>query len=382
MKSRRDIWFALGLLVVLVFIAVAAGVQESQNAEKPPYSSLSFAPNGASALREWLAAMDAEILPAHLAEFVPPERARLIFALEPLLVQDEEIGLLNDWVRRGNTLVAAGTMSGMSALAQHYDFSLERAPERITRVAFQNPLLVSPLAVAPVPANTLFFLSTTRTDYVNYLGSQGQPVLVSFRHGKGRVILSSAPYLFSNRGLKEEGMPEVVLNIIRLAGSDGPVWFDEWHHGLRDAQGTISGPQQWLAGTPIGHALLFIAATIFISLLLQGRGFGRPLTPLREIRRRAPLEYIRAIANLGRRAGHRRHVMRQYHAALKRGLGKRYRLDPSISDAEYVEALANYKPGIDQQALLDLLNSLDSGKAGESEMVRLAADTAEWLNES
>lgn len=378
MKARRDVFISLGLLVVLVLIAVGAGIQESQNAEKPPYSSLSSAPNGASALRAWLEAMQVEILPDAIPAFEPPEAARLIFMLEPTGVTDEEIGLLNDWVRRGNTLVAAGTRQGFRLLAMHHDFSLYSVAEGIDQVAFQNPLLVSPLANAVVPSNTRFALSASRTDYVTYLGSQAHPALVSFQHGRGRIILSSAPYLFSNKGLTEEGMPEVTLNILRLAGVEGPAWFDEWHHGLR-GQAEITGPGQWLVGTPIGQALLFVAGAVFISLLLQGRGFGRPLTPLREIRRRAPLEYIRAIANLGRRAGHRRHVMRQYHTALKRGLGKRYRLDPSLPDEEYVDALANYKPGTNKQALLDLLTSLDAGKAGESEMVRLAAETADWL---
>jgi hypothetical protein len=378
MKARRDAFISLGLLLVLVLIAVGSGIRESQNAEKPPYSSLSTAPNGTSALRAWLESMDAEILPEALPAFEPPETARLIFMLEPFNVTEDEIVLLDDWVRRGNTLVAAGTRQGIRLLAEYYGFSLYIASETTRQAAFQNPLLASPQSNTAIPTNTRFALSASHTNYVTYLGNQAHPVLVSFQRGRGRVILSSAPYLFSNQGLTEEGMPEVVLNVLRLAGTDGPAWFDEWHHGLR-SQAEITGPGQWLAGTPIGHALLFIAATVFISLLLQGRGFGRPLTPLREIRRRAPLEYIRAIANLGRRAGHRRHVMGQYHTALKRGLGKRYRLDPSTPDVEYVEALANYKPDIDKQALLDLLTSLDSGKAGESEMVRLAADTAEWL---
>jgi len=381
MKARRDVFISLGLLLVLVLIAVGSGVRASQNAEKPPYSSLSTAPNGTSALRAWLESMDAEILPEALPAFEPPEAARLIFMFEPFNITKDEIVLLDDWVRRGNTLVATGTSQGFRLLAEYYGFSLYIASETTRQAAFQNPLLALPQANAAIPTNTRFALSASHTNYVTYLGNQAHPVLVSFQHGRGRVVLSSAPYLFSNQGLTEEGMPEVILNVLRLAGTDGPIWFDEWHHGLR-SQAEITGPGQWLVGTPIGQALLFVAGVVFISLLLQGRGFGRPLAPLREIRRRAPLEYIRAIANLGRRAGHRRHVLHQYHAMLKRGLGKRYRLDPSIPDAEYVEALANYKPGIDKQALLDLLDSLDSGKAGESEMVRLAADTAEWLNES
>jgi hypothetical protein len=260
MKARRDAFISLGLLLVLVLIAVGSGIRESQNAEKPPYSSLSTAPNGTSALRAWLESMDAEILPEALPAFEPPETARLIFMLEPFNVTEDEIVLLDDWVRRGNTLVAAGTRQGIRLLAEYYGFSLYIASETTRQAAFQNPLLASPQSNTAIPTNTRFALSASHTNYVTYLGNQAHPVLVSFQRGRGRVILSSAPYLFSNQGLTEEGMPEVVLNVLRLAGTDGPAWFDEWHHGLR-SQAEITGPGQWLAGTPIGHALLFIAAT-------------------------------------------------------------------------------------------------------------------------
>ena len=59
----------------------------------------------------------------------------------------------------------------------------------------------------------------------------------------------------------------------------------------------------------------------------------------RDTTRRSPLEFINAMANLHRRAGQRRAALRHYHDQLKRRLGRRYRLDPSLHDAEYVTRL-------------------------------------------
>jgi hypothetical protein len=100
-----------------------------------------------------------------------------------------------------------------------------------------------------------------------------------------------------------------------------------------------------------------------------------------EITRRAPLEYISAIANLGRRAGHRRAVLQQYRQRLKRHLGQRYRLDPTLRDPEYVTRLAEYNPGLDAEALRRLLARLQRPNVNESEMIQLAAEVAAWIKE-
>lgn len=381
MKLQRDTWLVIGLLALLTLVTIAAGIRQNQQAEKPPYSSYSSQPDGVLALRQWMEAIGYEVLPDRLSIFSPPANARLIFVLEPSSLEESEIAALDDWVRQGNTLIVSGVGVGTRLLAEHYQFSLEFANPAVEQVFLQNPLLNLPAVRESIGLQTNFSLASTRNDYVVHLADGARPVLASMRYGKGQVIFSSAPALFSNRGLKESNAPEAVLNILRLAGKKGPVWFDEWHHGERGADTGISGPTQWLRNTPIGRALLFVAAVIFIGILLQGRLFGKPVPPRRDMRRRTPLEYIRAIANLGRRAGHRRPVMTQYYTALKRGLGKRYRLNPSLPDEEYVTLLGKYNPAIDQAALLELLTALQKHNPGEAEMVRLAAKTAEWLNE-
>jgi hypothetical protein len=128
--------------------------------------------------------------------------------------------------------------------------------------------------------------------------------------------------------------------------------------------------------------LLYVAAIVFVALVLRGRRFGRPVPLPKDITRRAPLEYITAIANLGRRAGHRAAVLRQYHHWLKRGLGQRYRLNPTLPDDEYVTQLAQFNPNLDTTALRNLLARLRWGKVSESEMIQLAAETAKWLKET
>ena len=128
--------------------------------------------------------------------------------------------------------------------------------------------------------------------------------------------------------------------------------------------------------------MLYVALVIFIAVALQGRRFGRPVPLPKDTTRRAPLEYITAIANLKRRAGHRQAVLTQYHNRLKRGLGQRYRLNPTLPDDDYVSQLADLKPNLDAAALRTLLARLGQAKISESELVSVAAEVATWLKET
>jgi hypothetical protein len=197
------------------------------------------------------------------------------------------------------------------------------------------------------------------------------------------VFLCATAYPFSNQGLKEAGNPALVSNVLSFGKETGQltVWFDEWHHGKGRQNATgIVGPVQWLRRTPAGQSLLYVAVVLFVALLLQGRRFGRP-TPLpRDLNRRRPLEHITALANLNRRAGHRREILRHFHRQLKRQLGGRYRLDPTLPDDEWVRQLSRVRPELDQAALLHLLARLQQPTVTEAELVRLVRDASAWLD--
>jgi hypothetical protein len=122
-----------------------------------------------------------------------------------------------------------------------------------------------------------------------------------------------------------------------------------------------------------------VAGVIFLALILQGRGFGRPIPLQHEIKRRGPLEHVTAVANLNRKAGHRVDMLRQYHQWVKRHLGHRYRLDPSLPDEEYVAQLAKYNPALEKEKLLPLLQRLVQTNVSEAEMVKLAEEASKWI---
>jgi hypothetical protein len=319
------------------------------------------------------------------ADFTLPEDTSLVLVLEPRIgITGDEWEHIDLWVEEGGTLVLAGRRWVAAHAVRHYDFELVYLDENeeVEALVPQNPLWVAPPVSGMVEARVKAFFETDRHDFVPHLAVEDKPVLVSFEQGAGQVFLSAVPFPFTNAGLKEKVNPELVLNLMTAGRSDGVIWFDDWHHGIRAFRQDVVGPEDWLRYTPSGRAALYAAVAVILALILQGRRFGRPVPLPKRALRRAPLEYVTAIANLSRRAGHRLATLQQYHHVLKRDLGRRYRLNPTLPDDEYVAQLSRCNPAIDETALQGLLLRLRKRDVSEAELVQLASEVATWLEEA
>ena len=386
MKLTRDSWLAIGLFVILVVIMAFVAIGQPQGQKLPPLTSTSSDMDGALALKLWLQKLNYAVLEKTLSAYELPEAAKIVFVLQPSQLEADDLKALETWVRSGGTLIAAGDLE-FQLLAQYFDFEMDyfdTAPKQITvqTPLFQNPALQASIPTGASDLALVYYFIPSRSSYVTHLAADGKPVLVSFELGSGRVILSATTFPFMNAGLKQPGNPALLLNLLGIAKKQGPIWFDEWHHGFRieDATGG-GGPENWLRYTPLGRSVFFVVVIIFLALLFHGRPFGRAVPLPRELRRRGALEYVSAMANLSRLAGHRIPVLRQYHQQLKRTLGRRYRLDPSLPDDEYIAHLVRYNPAIDGPALLTLLNRLQQKKVSEKELVQIAAEATKWIKE-
>jgi hypothetical protein len=378
----RDAWLALGLLLILFLVIIAAAFLTPDATPLPPYSVESNAANGTRALSLWLDESGYRVDRSVGSSFAVPPGINTVLMLEPSeVVAEDEFSTLDEWIDEGGTLVLAGRENIGLYLMEHYEFEAYYVFDPFTEpLTLESPLLTYPTATDLSHAQPGAFLTTERTDYVTHINSEFGPIMVSFKQGDGRVILSTASYPFSNAGLKEAGNPVLALNIIN-AGDGDAIWFDEWHHGARGAgPEVISGPWAWMTRTAPGRAVLYSVVGIFVAIALAGRRFGRPVTLLKDRTRRAPLEYITALANMSRRAGHRRPVLDRYHHQLKSELGKRYRLSPALPDDEFAKKMGEFNPQLDATTLHNLLVRLHGPKVSETEMVTLAAEVAKILD--
>lgn len=379
-RLGRDGWIALSLLALLAALTALAALQRPADDRLPPLASFSAQPDGAKALRLWLAELGYRVDAQPLAAFAPPEEAAVALVLEPLLpITDEEATALTEWVEAGGTLVVAGNKAATADLLRRFDFRLVLLDAPINAPALpQTPLWTSPPLEAADP-RALHYLESQRSDFVVHLAVEGRPVVVSFAQGDGRVILASSARPFSNEGLRSPGNAALALNAVAVAGREAAVWFDEWHHALRGRADALAvGPGQWLRRTRAGQSVLLFVGLLFLALVLRGRRFGPPLPLPADVGRRAPVEHLTATAQVSRRAGHRAAALAQYRHWLKRDLGQRYRLDPSLPDEQFVSLLAAYNPTLDAEGLRRLLAQMNHPNPSEAELVALAAEASRW----
>jgi hypothetical protein len=382
-KFTRDTWLAVGLFGLLALLTVLAAARQTDQQKLRPLDSASTQPDGARALALWLNELGAKTRLDVAVDFAIPANTQITLILEPsqpILAEDWKI--IDQWVTEGGTLVLAGDDFIFGVAANHYNFALNYLDTVSQPLTAQTPLFNSPPLATATHLQTNAYLETDRTDFVTHLAVAEGPVLVSFDQGQGRVWLMATAAPFTNAGLKETGNPALVLNLVSTPNRRATIWFNEWHHGKRLFQSELAGPTDWLLSVPAGQSILLVAVIIFITLLWRGRRFGRPVPLPKDIARRAPLEYIAAIANLNRRAGHRAQVLQRYHQQLKRTLGHRYRLPAHLPDDHYARQLAAYNPAVDEQSLRALLANLSRPTVSETELIHLAAQVADWIGKT
>jgi hypothetical protein len=380
-RPSRDTLLALGLFLLLTIFTIITVVQQAQaSLEDPPLASFSSQPQGSRALWLYLESQEMKLTDSVGASFDVPAGTNLALVLEPTVdFTPGEWELLHSWVEDGGTLLIAGNGQVSASLASQLDINFGIAPSTAAAVSNQTPLLQAPPLAALENASTPYFLRPERDDFVTLLANQnGNPTAVAFAEGNGRVIFTTLAEPFSNEGLQNEGNAELVLNLLNGAPDIAGIWFNEWHHGIRPQADDALTASNWLQRTPVGRALLLVLAIIFIGLVLRGRHFGRPVPLRQNISRRAPLEYISGIANLSRRAGHRTAVLQHYHDQLKRDLGARYRLNPSLPDDKFINQLAAYQPNLDTDALRQLLQKLSRSNVSEGEMVQIVREATSF----
>ncbi len=384
MRLSRDTLLVIGLLALLVVVSTIAAL--NQPSEPPlPLSIRSTAPGGTRAFRLWMEALGHRVDDRLLRSYRVPDGTDLVVIFEPTFsISVSDRRELERHVDSGGSVLLVGRQFPTVALAQELGIVTQPI---LSASGFTGPALPgfdSPLITSTVDYRPPQAIARDHPG-VTLLANASRPAAVALDQGRGRWIVTTAVGLFTNEGLRERERAALALHLVNAAaGPINTIWFDEWHQGRRMTAPTsaeVIGPEAWLLRTPGGWAVLLTVVILFIGLALSGRAFGRPVPSPRELVRRTPLEYITAIANLNRRAGHRDQVAAHYRLQLKRTLGRRYRLDPSLPDEAFLNALSATRPTINRAALSALLARLNRATRSDSDLVQLSAEVAMWTKD-
>ena len=156
-----------------------------------------------------------------------------------------------------------------------------------------GPLKPEPPVTAPVTNDPTAPASPAP---VVHLSNSTGALLLDYPHGKGRIVLLSDPYVFSNGGISLRDNLQLAINI--LAGDGGLIAFDEYHQGRGATRNALIS---YFTGTPVLAMAGQLVLLILVVLWTRSRRFARPL-PLKQIDRRSSLEFVASMAELQQRA--------------------------------------------------------------------------------
>ncbi len=368
----RDIRTLIFLLVGVV-VAATLGVLLSPAPQKSLLSTRSDQPEGALALRWWLEStgytVEDAVIPGGL------DNVDALFVLEPERSYTADTSAaIRAWVGRGNTLIVAGSTSAVSDLLNAFYVNVDYFPSTSVQPISGAPTLIMPVVDA-LPPMVSYGITTERDDVVPHLFRGATPVLVSLPQERGVVWVSGMTYPFTNRGIQEEQNARLIANLLASVPSGGRIAFDE---SLR-AFGDTNTFNDWLFGTAPGWGVVLGVVITFVFLAARGRRFGSPIPLAEEKLRREPIEYIRAIATLYRRAGGRDDVLKHYRDQFRRQLSMHYRIDPRLDDAEMVRVIVYRDPTVDEAELRLLLQRLARSHVNEHDLLQTVHDMDAWL---
>ena len=308
---RARAWVIAGVLVVALAAVV---LLQQQNAASSNHSSNSDATDGTSALLLYASAMG-HPTDQLAGSFQPPDTGGLMFVFSPSSpFSSDDAANTETWIRSGGVLIYASE-SGDTELDSALGVNRQQVLVSGSAIVASAPLLDGVSTLATGQFAQPFSLAP---DQVAILRIGAYPVGYLQRLGAGMVVVLADPTALTNGQLGKVDDGRFAADLLGLAGSDAPVVFDEYHHGLTVTDLT---PQAWLL-TPWGAALLWLLVALFFGLVLRGRRFG-PLMPRRTATARVDAEWAVAVGELLRRSGARSVTLGVLAAASERAVAAR-----------------------------------------------------------
>ena len=387
-------------IAALVVILLLAALVTTPPPEPIAYDLDASHPAGLLALRLWLAELGYDVQRTGGLRFDLPATADLLFVYpNQLSYNAAEAAALKKWVEQGGTLVLVGPTAEDHALVDA--FGVRQAPE----LSYENeqvqvqPLLPEGRRVYPrewfapgvtldlsdapqaVPVLVLADIDSDRDTLIE--NAVSKPVVAVQTVGDG-VVWHLAPGVdLTNLNLQEFEQGELLPALLRTVPDGGVVVFDAYHlFGFSRAGEQIATLQDWLYRTPTGWATLFALVVTGGFLLLQGRRLGPPLITVAQTRGREAAEYVRAMANLHRRAGEHTALAQHHHNRLKIGLARRHAILPDLPDDQFLRTLEHVSPPLSPARLAAVRTTLTglTSRPQEQQLVELAAAVDQLLN--
>jgi hypothetical protein len=367
--SRNFLW-PLALLPVGIFIAVAALVLRGRvdaGRGMPDFSIWSDDANGLAEGAHLLGELGWR--PVGLTRPIGAGRDRgLLIIAEPgggrQLEESEQIsegdarGILR-WVEAGNTLL----LCSRHQTALHDALQVDVVSDG--RENGGKLIVVEPEDAGRYTRNVDRLSTRDGTTISSTAGLKLWPIRdrsggIFLSRGAGRVVVVSDPTMLTRRGLLSEDNAVFLIDIADVAGRDGVVFFDEFHHGFQSAGGV------WGYLGYYGQQLIFLPLALALGTALWSVAVRLgPAVATPDATSADAVDYASALALLYRRAGVRRLPARTLVRGFIEDLTRHLRLRRGALPAEILAAWRRQAPGASTDRLQNLLRGVGELRKGE-----------------
>jgi hypothetical protein len=320
--KNRNVVYIRVLLVVLALVVLLAFINRSpQRAPQDTWLPSSFNPVGAGSMAlfqtlqelNWPAQRWREPF-SRLSSYGTGNTLIITRSRQgaPVSFSEQEIDLVDDWVKRGNTLVLLGALNEWDdtrALLEQIGFGL--AEKNVTVSTFLQPFARETDQTVeiqlPAESRQTGSLLLPRCDPLPtqlpaktkvLWQAHDQAYLVDVTRGRGHVICGASDRLLSNSFLAKGDNLGIILGLL-APGGQAPrhLFFEESHHGFSAVYALarlLDHPGLRFAGM-----LALLGALAFFGTSLVRFG---PVVPLHRETGRSTIEFVDSIADLYLRA--------------------------------------------------------------------------------
>jgi len=267
---------------------------------------------------------------------------------------EQEIDLLDDWVKKGNTLLllgALGEWDDTRMFLEQIGFAPSDKPNSVSdflepfEQETEHPMEIQPATGANQTGTMILPRSTplpvTFPAKAKLLWqNQGEPFLVDVPRGAGHVICGASDQLLSNSFLVKGDNLTIVLQLLTPGGQPPHhLFFEESHHGFSAVYAMVR-----LLGHPgvrFAGMLALLGALAFLGTSLVRFG---PVIPLHRETGRSTLEFVDSIADLYLRADQRNDTIKYLFVETHHRVLHRLNLPPTASHELIASRLQQANP--------------------------------------
>jgi hypothetical protein len=332
--KRRAVILAAGLFLVLTVLAFLGQTAGTGIRTRYP-SSLAGEAEGVLAFRRLLLELEQPVRTLGTGWDGPELNGPgLLIVAAPLQrgIRGEEISGLSSWVRSGGSLLVIEDSTVLERSPELETFLEDAGLISMVPVSDLNPATLKPkrpdrfpsaggadlpagLEIRRVQLNRGAEIAAEEPVRTLLQSDNGYTTAAEIDFGDGVIVLVLGPLLANDRLLEGDTLDLALWLVDDLRG-EGPIWFDEYHHGHGGLLATLGS----LNRAALGWAALQAALASLIYALTRGIRFGPPRT-VPDPPRRSNLEFVHSMASMYRRASAGRYALGMILTRLRRETG-------------------------------------------------------------